>query len=154
MTIWIGRWRMNTLVTSQYQPRLSSITKIFSRRISQSDCSFQIKLNYFSITQRILSISESLLSYTSSKNHHAYLICKSYCDQLRQKNVAYLETEITPGFYWGSCYSIFSFICMFCRSLFVLLSPFFWPLCCLFFFNIRILIATLISPNSSWDIVL
>jgi hypothetical protein len=28
---------MNTLVTSQYQPRLSNITKIFSRRISQSD---------------------------------------------------------------------------------------------------------------------
>jgi len=34
------------LVTSQYQPRLSSITKIFSKRISQSDCSIQIKLNY------------------------------------------------------------------------------------------------------------
>ena len=29
--------------------------------------------------------------------------------------------EFTPGFYWGSCYSIFSFICMFFRSLFVLL---------------------------------
>ena len=29
--------------------------------------------------------------------------------------------EFTPGFQWGSCYSIFSFICMFCRSLFVLL---------------------------------
>jgi hypothetical protein len=28
-----------------------------------------------------------------------------------------------------SCYSIFSFICMFCRSLFVLLPFFFWPLC-------------------------
>jgi hypothetical protein len=27
--------------------------------------------------------------------------------------------ECTPGFYWGSCYSIFSFICMLCRSLFV-----------------------------------
>ena len=40
------RWRMNTLVTSQYQHRLSSITKIFSRRISQSDCNIQIKLNY------------------------------------------------------------------------------------------------------------
>jgi hypothetical protein len=29
--------------------------------------------------------------------------------------------EFTPSFQWGSCYSIFSFICMFCRSLFVLL---------------------------------
>ena len=28
--------------------------------------------------------------------------------------------EFTPGFQWGSRYSIFSFVCMFCRSLFVL----------------------------------
>jgi len=36
-----------------------------------------------------------------------------------------------------NCYNvtIFSFMCMFCRSLFVLLSFFFWPLCCLFFFT-------------------
>jgi hypothetical protein len=33
----------------------------------------------------------------------------------------------------------FSFIYMFCRSLFVFLYFFFWPLCCLFFFDIRIL---------------
>jgi len=46
VTIWICRRWMNTLVTSQYQPKLSSIAKIFSRRISQSDCSIQIKLNY------------------------------------------------------------------------------------------------------------
>ena len=49
MTIWICRWRMNTLVTSQYQPRLSSITNIFPRRISQSDWNIQIKLNYYKI---------------------------------------------------------------------------------------------------------
>ena len=42
----------------------------------------------------------------------------------------------------GFCYSIFSFMCMFCRSLFVLLYFFFWPLCCLFFFDIRILITS------------
>jgi hypothetical protein len=29
---------------------------------------------------------------------------------------------------------------MFCRSLFVLLYFFFWPLCCLFFFDLRILV--------------
>ena len=58
--------------------------------------------------------------------------------------------EFTPGFEWGSCCSIFSFICMFCRSLFVLLSFFFWPLCCLFFFDIRIMIVPLISSNSSY----
>ena len=32
---------------------------------------------------------------------------------------------------------------MFCRSLFVLLYFFFWPLCCLFFFDSRILITSL-----------
>ena len=36
-----------------------------------------------------------------------------------------------------------------CRSLFVLLSFFFWPLCCLFFFNIRILITPLVSSTFS-----
>ena len=38
--------------------------------------------------------------------------------------------EFTHGFQWGSCYSIFSFICMSCRSLSVLLYFFVWPLCC------------------------
>ena len=61
--------------------------------------------------------------------------------------------EFTSGFEWGFCYSIFSFICMFCRSLFVLLYFFFWPLCCLFFFNIRILITPLVSLNSFSSII-
>ena len=38
---------------------------------------------------------------------------------------------------------------LFCRSLFVLLSFFFWPLCCLFF-DIRILITPLVSLCSSF----
>ena len=54
----------------------------------------------------------------------------------------------------GSCFSIFSFICMFCRSLFVLLYFFFWPLCCLFFLDIQILITPLISSSSSYNIFL
>jgi hypothetical protein len=57
--------------------------------------------------------------------------------------------EFTPSFQWGSCYSIFSFMCIFCRSLFVLLSFFFWPLCGLFF-DLRILITPLVSSNSSY----
>ena len=51
VTIWICRWRANTLVTSQYQSRLSSKTKILSRRISQSDWNIQIKFNYIFILQ-------------------------------------------------------------------------------------------------------
>ena len=42
-------------------------------------------------------------------------------------------------------FSIFSV--MFCRSLFVLLSLFFGPLCCLSFFDFRILITPLISTS-------
>jgi len=50
---------------------------------------------------------------------------------------------------------------VFCRSLFVRLSfvflaivlsvLFFWPLCCLSFFDIRILISPLVSSNSSYS---
>ena len=36
---------------------------------------------------------------------------------------------------------------MLCKSLFVLLSVFFWPLCCLSFFNLQILITPLVSSN-------
>jgi len=39
---------------------------------------------------------------------------------------------------------------VFCRSLIVLLSFFFWPLCCLSLFNLRIMIAPLVSSDSSY----
>jgi len=42
------------------------------------------------------------------------------------------------------------FMCIFCRSLFVPLYFFFWSLCCLFCFEIRILITPLVSSNSSY----
>ena len=42
---------------------------------------------------------------------------------------------------------MFSFMCMFGRSLYVILSFFFWPLCCLFF-DLQILITPLVSPSS------
>ena len=47
-----------------------------------------------------------------------------------------------------------SFMCMFCRSLFVVLYFSFWPLCCLFFFDLRILVTPLVSANSSYHIML
>ena len=42
-----------------------------------------------------------------------------------------------------------SFVYVFCRSLFVLLSFFFLPLCYLSYFDLRILITPLVSSNSS-----
>ena len=57
--------------------------------------------------------------------------------------------EFTVAFQWSSCYSIFSLMFMFCRSLFSLLSFFFWPLLCLSCLDLRILITPLLSSNSS-----
>ena len=42
---------------------------------------------------------------------------------------------------------------MCCRSFFVLLYFFCWPLCCLFFFDIQILITPLVSSNSSYSTI-
>ena len=57
--------------------------------------------------------------------------------------------EFTPTFQWASHYSILRFMCMCCRSLLVLCSFVFWSLCCLFFFDIRILITSLVFSNST-----
>ena len=73
MTIWICRWRMNTSVTSQYQPRLSSITKIFSRQISQSDCSIQIKLNYINMKYRFFYWTKD--KYPYSRHYWKLILC-------------------------------------------------------------------------------
>ena len=55
--------------------------------------------------------------------------------------------DFTPGFQWGSCYSIFSFMCMFCRSFCFLLSLFFDNFV-VSFIGIYILITSLASSNS------
>jgi len=48
----------------------------------------------------------------------------------------------TLGFWWGSCYSIFSFICMFCWSLFVLL----------YFFLLAFVLSVLLRyTDSDWS---
>ena len=62
---------------------------------------------------------------------------------VEQKLLTLSEHISTPGFKWGSRYSIFSFMFNVCRSLFVLLYFFFWPLCCLSFFDLRIMITSL-----------
>ena len=70
-------------------------------------------------------------------------------EELEQELVTLAEHVGVPPVLVGYCYSIFSFMCMFCRWLFVLLYFFFWPLCCMFLFDIRILNTPLISSNSS-----
>jgi hypothetical protein len=82
-----------------------------------------------------------LVVNTSQSFPHSRLITGSVTRLTRR--VPLVEQELLilsehlsspPSFWWGSCYSIFSFMCMFCRSLFVLLYFFFWPLSCLSFF--------------------
>ena len=51
-------------------------------------------------------------------------------------------------FQWGSCYLIFSFMRMFCRSVVVFLFFFFWPLYCLFFFDLQVMVS---SNSSHWQ---
>ena len=82
-----------------------------------------------------------------------YNICSIVIDEIHitstkhnnRAGTVYLsgEPKFTPGFQRCSCYSIYSFMCMLCRSFFVLLSFFFWPLYCLSFFDVRILITSL-----------
>ena len=105
------------------------------------------------------------------QGYYCYCVCRTFlvvlhlmqsyhwvCNQINTTGVtsgagtAYPSgaPEFIPGFQWGSCYSIFSFICMFVDRC---LSFFFWPLCCLFFFDIQILITPLVSSNSSYKFV-
>jgi len=59
--------------------------------------------------------------------------------------------EFTPGYSGVRVVRCLVFCVMFCRSLFVHLYFFLsWPLCCLLFFDIRILITPLVSSNSSF----
>jgi len=52
--------------------------------------------------------------------------------------------EFTLGFKWGSCCSIFNFVCsVSCRALFDFLSFFLWSLYCLYF-NLRLPMTTLV----------
>jgi hypothetical protein len=57
--------------------------------------------------------------------------------------------EFTPVCFSGGCVAWSLVFCVvFCRSLFVLLYFLYWSLCCLFLFDLRILIIPLVSSTS------
>ena len=58
--------------------------------------------------------------------------------------------EFTPSSQWGSCYSVFSCMCMVCKSSFC--TFYCWSLYCLSIFDLRILITPLVSSNSSYTL--
>ena len=91
-----------------------------------------------------------ITGYVKEKPDSGFINYDLYLEWFRNC-LPFRTTWVHPRFLVGSCYSIISFICMYCRSLFVLLCFFFWPLCCLFFFDIS-LITPLVSSNSSSSI--
>jgi hypothetical protein len=54
-------------------------------------------------------------------------------------------SEYRPGFQWGSCCSIFSFLCSYCPFV----NLFLLAMHCLCFFDLRRLIVSLVSSNFS-----
>jgi hypothetical protein len=59
---------------------------------------------------------------------------------VEQEMLTFPNHLISPRVLVGFVLLDLYFMCMFCKSLFVFLSFFFWPLCCLSFFDLRILI--------------
>ena len=55
--------------------------------------------------------------------------------------------EVTPGFQWCFCYSIFSFLCKILQIVVCPFVLFVLLLCCMSFFDLRILIVTFVSYN-------
>ena len=95
----------------------------------------------------------TIVVHTSMSFHHAWLITgfktkltqrMSLVEQELLTSVGHLKSPTVVSDVSVS-WSLVLFI-MFSRSLFVLL--FLWPLCCLSFFNIQILIIPLVSSNS------
>ena len=69
---------------------------------------------------------------------------------MEQELLTLSEPMSSPPVFSGICVARSLVFCvMFCGSLFVLLSFFFWTLCCLSFFDLRILITPLVSSSSS-----
>ena len=91
--------------------------------------------------------------HRDTTNNAKYMLL-DYCVSHRQVVLVFKSAnpsgapEFTSGFS-GVRVSLSLMFCMFCRSFFVLLYFFFWPLCCLFLFDIRILITPSVSSNHS-----
>ena len=74
------------------------------------------------------------------------------CHYWSRNCLSFRSTWVHPQFLeWGHVTQSLVLCVMFCRSLFVLLSFLFWPLCCLSFFDLQILITPLVSSNSLFD---
>ena len=97
---------------------------------------------------RILTIKSAKKWMVQKYLNYWYMCIKYFKYLLIRYSDVLIDTFLWVGFVL--LYLIFSFMCIFYRSLFVLLSFFFWPLCCLSFFELRILI----TPFSIFNLFL
>ena len=121
----------------KFKQQISSIS-------TKSICISYICMNSDVCILLINVISMHLLGFLFSFSIISLVQCFHYSAPriLRGQLLSFILWETT---FSHKGYSIFCFICMFCRSLFVLLCFSFWPLCCLFVFEIRILNTPLVS---------
>jgi len=78
-------------------------------------------------------------------------------DSLHWKKLIYVTVfkyvqipKFTPTFLVGLCCSIHSFLCYVLWTMFVFLSLFLWPLYCLSFVHLRLLVTPLVSSDFSY----
>jgi hypothetical protein len=111
-----------------------------------------------------LSVTEHLcdkwprICFTLRSIPHSWLIAGFVTGVTRREQI--LERELptlpehmsSPPVFSGDRDTRSLMLCvMFCRLLFDLLTFFFWSLCCLSYFDIRILITPLVSATSSYE---
>ena len=97
----------------------------------------------FSFTCRVGSSSYMTHSFTSGPEEDLFIWFKN-------NGRSFLENLSSPPDFSGKCVARPLFFCVVLgRSLFVLLSFFFWSLCCLSFFDLWIRITPLVSSSYS-----
>ena len=84
-------------------------------------------LAYFKVENTIISMKSSLICSTCHKHfpvlspfmsyHRVYNQSNTTVPLVEQELLLFRSTGVHPGFQWGWCYSIFSFMCNVCRSL-------------------------------------
>ena len=124
-------------------------------------------LMFFLIWILLMMIQHYVINFVYVTNDHRYVplvvstcrfFSRSWLITRVTRQVSLVEQELPTLLEHLSSLPVFRevhvapslvFCVMFCRSLFVLLYFIFWPLCCLSFFDLQILITPLASSSSS-----
>ena len=140
-----------------------SLTNVYYSRSSNSKTSSTLVLNFFKIHVTVVTtIWLTAMEYICVTNDHGYVplvvstsrslshswLATGFVTKLTRR-VPFRSTWVHPRFSVGFVLLNLWFMCMFCISLFALSYFFCWRLCCLFFFDMRIMITPLVSSNST-----